>query len=81
VQHTRQQRGWCFRLIAYEDSRTYRPLQFKRADDLLKAIRGAMPDFREKDLAVREDADHSYVAFTADWELNDDQMLLLGLNE
>jgi len=40
-----------------------------------------MPDFKESDLAVREDADHSYVAFTADWELNDDQMLLLGLNE
>ncbi len=81
VQHTRQEHGWCFRLIAYEDARTYRPLQFERIDDLSKTLGSVVPDFKESDLAIREDSDRSYVAFSADWELTTDQLFLLGLKE
>jgi len=31
-------------------------------------------------LIINEDAEGSYVAFKADWELNDGQRFLLGLN-
>jgi hypothetical protein len=80
VQHTKERKGWSYRLIAYEDIRTYRPVNFGTIDDVVQAIRLVAPDFAESNLAIREDADRSYVAFSADWELNDGQLFLLGLN-
>ncbi len=80
MQHTKQAEKWCFRLIAYEDSRTYHPVDFDQISDLVRAMRIVAPDFAESNLAIRENADRSYVAFGADWQLNDGDLFLLGLN-
>ncbi len=80
VQHTRQPEGWFYRLIAYEDTRTYRPVNFAAINDIVRAIRLVAPDFAVSNLAINEDADRSYIAFRADWELNDGQLFLLGLD-
>ena len=80
VQHTKDQRGWSYRLIAYEDSRTYLPLDFDVMDALVRTVRFALPDFAQSDLAINENAARSYVAFSADLQLDDGELFLLGLN-
>ena len=80
VQHTKQLNGWSYRLIAYEDSRTYVPLNFKTRDDLVRALRVVVSDFAESDLTNIVGAGHSYVAFSTDLQLNDGHLFLLGLN-
>jgi hypothetical protein len=80
VQHTKEPKGWSYRLIAYEDSRAHLPVNFGAIDDIVQAIRLVAPDFAESNLAIKEDAERSYIAFSADWKLNDGQLFLLGFN-
>ncbi len=80
VQRTKEQKRWSYRLIAYEDNRTYSAVNFVEISDLMQAIRLAVPDFSESSLTINVDADCSYIAFSGDWELNDGELFLLGLN-
>jgi hypothetical protein len=80
VQHTRDQKGWRYRLIAYEDKRVFFPVDFDAMSDLVRTIRRVAPDFSESSLVTRDDANRSYLVFTADWDLDDDQLLLLGFH-
>jgi hypothetical protein len=80
VQHAKVDKGWSYRLVAYEDARTYIPLDFDAMGDLVNAIRRVIPDFSESSLVFRPDAERSYLAFSADCELDEGQLYLLGLN-
>lgn len=79
VQYVTEGRQSSYRLIAYENHRTYRPVEFRSIDDLVRTIRLVVPDFTDNHLEIREHAMESYIVFTADWELTDSQLLLLGL--
>jgi hypothetical protein len=80
VQHTKDYKGWSYRLIAYDDARTYLPVRFDSKEDLVEFIRRVVPDFAASRLAVEENAGRSYVTFSGDWDLNDGVLFLLGLN-
>jgi hypothetical protein len=80
VQHTKTYKGWCYRLVAYDDTRAYVPVDFDAIGDLAQTIRRVIPDFGESSLAVKADADYSYVAFSTDCELDEGQLFRLGLH-
>lgn len=80
VQHTKQHNGWSYRLIAYDDDRTYVPVDFATISTLVGRLRLVAPHFGQSYVAIDEEADHSYIAFSADWQLDDAQLRVLGLS-
>jgi len=80
VQHTKIEKGWTYRLVVYEDGLTHRPVDCQTLGELVEVIRRVEPNFSEDSLAIQSDADRSYVAFSADWKLSDDQVSRFGLN-
>ena len=80
VQYTKLGHGWVYRLVVYEDRFTHCPADFRTLGELLEVIRRVEPNFSEDSLAIPGDADRSYVAFAADWNLSDDQVSRFGLN-
>ena len=80
VQHVKDGPRWCYRLVAYEDRKTYPPVTFDTVRDVAQAIRSVVPGFSESELRKREeDADRSYIALTREWELNDSELAQLGV--
>lgn len=79
VQHVNEGPRWSYRLIAYEDRKTYYPVTFDSLRDLVQAIRSVIPDFSQSQLRTEKDASRSYIALTREWELNDSQLSLLGV--
>jgi hypothetical protein len=55
-------------------------VNFDTISDLVERLRLVAPDFAESYLVINATAEYSYVAFTADWRLDDGQLFLLGLN-
>lgn len=46
MQHVKEGPRWSYRLIAYEDRKTYRPVNFDSVGDLVNALRSIIPTFR-----------------------------------
>jgi hypothetical protein len=79
VQHVNEGPRWCYRLIAYEERKTYAAVTFDSARDLVAAIRSVVPEFSESKLRKEENAQRSYIALTGEWELNDSELAQLGV--
>lgn len=79
VQHVKEGERWTYRLIAYDERRTYRPANFNSIEEVVRAVASVAPDFCESDLQLRPEADRSYIAFSAEWELSEAQLARLGL--
>jgi len=56
-------------------------VEFDSLDHLLRALRSVAPDFDESALSIRKDARATYIAFSGEMELDDSQLLLLGLKD
>jgi hypothetical protein len=80
VQHTKDHEGWSYLLVAYADNQMCPTVKFDTISDLVKVIRRVAPDFSDSSLTIDHHADRSYIAFSADWQLNDSQLFLLGLH-
>ena len=81
VQHVSTNRQSSYRLVAYGGDYTCRPANFESLDHLVKALRLAVPDFDESALFLRKDAPDTYIAFSGEMELDETQLLLLGLKD
>src|SRR5258708_4269604 len=55
--------------------------EFESLDRLLKSLHSAVPGFDESTLSIRKDTPETYVAFAGEMELDDSQLLLLGLKD
>lgn len=74
------------RLVAYGGRGghyTSRSAEFESRDRLLKALRSVAPDFDESTLLAEAERDtpETYIAFTGEMELGDQQLSLLGLQD
>lgn len=80
VQHTHTENQSCFRIVAYCGDTRFQPAEFAWSGELLKALQSALDTFDERWLVLREDEYRgTYIAFTGDFELNQSQLLQLGL--
>ena len=82
MQHIRVCQRSVYRLVAYGGeggNYTSRSAEFESRDRLLKVFRSVVPDFDAGSLAIRNDAPETYIAFTGQMDLDDSQLLLLGL--
>lgn len=81
VQHTMEYDRWVYRLVAYNDIQTYRPVNFDTLDMLVRAMSAAIPGFADSSLRIQNGADRSYIVFSGDWKLSDSQLSALGFTE
>lgn len=69
-----------YRLIAYGDNRTYRPVQFEALDDVLKVLKAALPRF-DASLISRGNQGATSIVFADEVELSKEQLSVLGLTQ
>ena len=80
VQHTHTEKQSCFRIVAYCGDARFHPPEFASSDQLVKALQSALGAFDERWLVLREDEYRgTYIAFMGDFELNQSQLLQMGL--
>jgi hypothetical protein len=79
IQHLHANPRFPWRLVAYGNGRIYRSPEFESMERLLETFRRAVPGFAPGVLSIRNEADETYIAFTADIELDDSQLSILGL--
>ena len=81
VQHVRAYHRSLYRLVAYSGNLTC-SAEFESLERLLKALHSAVPGFDESTLSIRkDDTPETYIAFAGEMELDDSQLLLLGLKD
>lgn len=80
VQCVREGSRSCYRLIAYDDRKTYSPVEFESASDFLKALRLIEPSVSENSLENGRDPTRSRIVFAAQWNLDDTELSLLGFS-
>lgn len=68
-------------LVAYGNSRTFRPRRFRSIGELMAAIRSSVPDFDSSHLAFKRDSQESYIAWAGKMVLDASQLSVLGLSE
>ena len=80
VQRVRAHHRSLYRLVAYSGNLTC-SAEFESLDRLLKALHSAVSGFDESTLSIRKDTPETYIAFAGEMELDDSQLLLLGLKD
>ena len=80
VQRVRAHHRSLYRLVAYSGNLTC-SAEFESLDRLLTALHSAVPGFDESTLSIRKDTPETYIAFAGEMELDDSQLLLLGLKD
>lgn len=79
VQRVRDPQGDAYRLIAYDNGVTYRPVEFRSLDDLLTAVHSVAPNLDESALSIEQNGRDTSIVLTGTIELNDTQLSALGL--
>jgi hypothetical protein len=67
-----------YRIIAYSNDRTYRPVEFESLDDLLRLLGKALPEFDVNGFPKRQTSATS-ILFADEMELTEAQLSILGL--
>lgn len=80
VQYVHGDLDSAWHLVAYGNSRAFRPRRFHSVEDLTAVIRSAVPDFDLNQVAIKRDSRESYIAWTGDMALNASQLSALGLS-
>lgn len=80
VQHVQGDLDSPWHLVAYGNSRAFRPRRFRTIEDLMAVIRSAVPEFDPSHLAMQGASRESYIAWTGDMALNESQLSALGLS-
>jgi hypothetical protein len=78
IQHVKDGPRWVFRLIVYQDRKTYRPVSFGSLEELLRTLRSAVPNFPAEKLQVTNQAPATYIAYTGEWQMDESQIAKLG---
>jgi hypothetical protein len=66
-------------LVAYGSGRACQPRRFRSIEDLVMVIRSAVPDFDPSQIAIRNNALQSYIAYAGDMTLSESQLSALGM--
>ncbi len=68
-----------FRLIAYANHQSYKPVEFATSSKLAAALRSVRPDFSEGELDMSGTGDETHIIFAADWTLTQEELSRVGL--
>jgi hypothetical protein len=69
----------CYRLVAYGDGQAYQPVDFDSLGQLVERLRSVAPNFNATILP--EANAHTSILFSGNIELDDSQILRLGLSQ
>jgi hypothetical protein len=81
VQHVLRESGERFRLVAYRGVEGFSPAEFTSLDDLVSALRTAMPAFDRTQIAATGASEESSILWAGDLTLGDAELTRIGLRK
>jgi hypothetical protein len=69
--------GLCYRMVIYQDGRSFQPLEFSSLDLLIAAFKTVDPEF-DGDALVQDNSGQTHIVFAKDMLLSDAELAGLG---
>ncbi len=70
--------GLCYRVVIYQDGRSFQPLEFSSLDLLIATFKTVDPEF-DGDALVHDNSGQTHIVFAKDMLLSDAELASLGL--
>lgn len=78
IQRVGHENGCIYRLIGYDNARTYHPVEFGSLNELLKVLHSVRPQFGKGLLAEKDGGRDTTILLSELVELNELQLAALG---